>query len=92
MAARAAGRRACSSILEDDGGRSAQLRMRRGAFGRLHSVVYCAGPAIAFLKVREMPPAILARHLQEDTLGCFRLFHHAIPHLEAGGGGRLPHA
>ncbi|MBS0578845.1 MAG: SDR family oxidoreductase [Proteobacteria bacterium] len=57
--------------------------------GRLHTVAYCAGPNIPFLKVREMPPATLAYHLRADTLGCFRLFHHAIPVLEAGGGGSL---
>jgi NAD(P)-dependent dehydrogenase (short-subunit alcohol dehydrogenase family) len=57
--------------------------------GRLHSVVYCAGPAIAFLRVRETSPELLARHLHADTLGCFRLFHHAIPLLAAGGGGSL---
>ena len=50
-------------------------------FGRLHTVVYCSGPAIPFLRVREMPPETLATHLQADTLGCFRLFHHAIPVL-----------
>ena len=58
-------------------------------FGRLHTVVYCSGPAIPFLRVREMPPETLATHLQADTLGCFRLFHHAIPVLAAGGGGSL---
>ncbi|MGB9329470.1 MAG: SDR family oxidoreductase, partial [Steroidobacteraceae bacterium] len=58
-------------------------------FGRLHTVVYCSGPAIPFLRVREMPPETLAAHLQADTLGCFRLFHHAIPVLAAGGGGSL---
>jgi NAD(P)-dependent dehydrogenase (short-subunit alcohol dehydrogenase family) len=58
-------------------------------FGRLHAVIYCSGPAIPFLKVRDTPPETLAAHLQADTLGCFRLFHHAIPLLEAGGGGTL---
>ncbi len=58
-------------------------------FGRLHTVVHCSGPAIPFLRVREMAPETLAQHLQSDTLGCFRLFHHAIPALTAGGGGAL---
>jgi 3-oxoacyl-[acyl-carrier protein] reductase len=57
--------------------------------GRLQAVAYCAGPNIPFLRVREMPPATLAYHLRADTLGCFRLFHYAIPVLEAGGGGSL---
>ena len=57
--------------------------------GRMHTVVYCSGPAIPFLRVREMAPEILAQHLQSDTLGCFRLFHHAIPALAAAGGGAL---
>ncbi|MBS0366940.1 MAG: SDR family oxidoreductase [Proteobacteria bacterium] len=58
-------------------------------FGRLHSVVYAAGPPIPFLRVRDMPPRTLERHLLADSLGCFRLFHHAIPVLERGGGGSL---
>jgi 3-oxoacyl-[acyl-carrier protein] reductase len=57
--------------------------------GRLHTVVYCSGPNIPFLKVREMPAETLAYHFRADTLGCFRLFQNAIPVLEAGGGGSL---
>jgi len=57
--------------------------------GRLHTVVYCSGPNIPFLRIREMPAETLAYHFRADTLGCFRLFQHAIPLLEAGGGGSL---
>lgn len=57
--------------------------------GGLHTVAYCAGPAIPLLRVRDTSPETLAQHLQADALGCFRLFHHAIPLLEAGGGGSL---
>ncbi len=60
-----------------------------GAHGRLHTVVYCAGPNIPFLRVREMPAETLAYHFRADALGCFRLFQQAIPWLEAGGGGSL---
>jgi NAD(P)-dependent dehydrogenase (short-subunit alcohol dehydrogenase family) len=63
------------------------IREVAARFGRLHTVVYCSGPSIPFLRVREMPPETLAAHLQADTLGCFRLLHHAIPVLAAGGGG-----
>ncbi len=56
---------------------------------RLHTVVYCSGPNIPFFTVREMPAETLAYHFRADTLGCFRLFQHAIPLLEAGGGGSL---
>ena len=58
-------------------------------WGRLRSVVYCAGPAIPFLKVRDMPPDTVAHHLQADALGCFLLFHHAIPLLQGAGGGSI---
>jgi NAD(P)-dependent dehydrogenase (short-subunit alcohol dehydrogenase family) len=34
-------------------------------FGRLHTVVYCSGPAIPFLRVREMAPDMLAQHLHQ---------------------------
>jgi len=72
---------------------SAAVRELLGAaaarFGRVQAVIYCSGPPIPFLTVRQMPPELLARHLECDTLGCFRLFHHALPLLAAGGGGSL---
>ena len=72
------------------GGGVAELLARTVTrLGRLHSIIYCAGPAIPFLRVRDMPPELLAQHLQADTLGCFRLFHHAIPLLAGSGGGSL---
>jgi 3-oxoacyl-[acyl-carrier protein] reductase len=85
------GASACAEALDLDDAAAIERVVLQSArrFGRLHAVVYCAGPAIPFLKVRDMPPATLARHLQADTLGCFGLFHHAIPLLEAGGGGSL---
>jgi NAD(P)-dependent dehydrogenase (short-subunit alcohol dehydrogenase family) len=70
-------------------GVAALLARAATRLGRLHSVIYCAGPAIPFLRVRDMPPELLAQHLQADTLGCFRLFHHAIPLLAGNGGGSL---
>ena len=81
--------RALQLDLEDDDLVRRAVVETAARHGRLHAVAYCAGPNIPFLKVREMPPATLAYHLRADTLGCFRLFHHAIPVLGAGGGGSL---
>jgi 3-oxoacyl-[acyl-carrier protein] reductase len=73
----------------DDTSVRAALSRATERWRRLHTVVYCAGPAIPFLRVRDMAPETLADHLQADTLGCFRLFHHAIPLLTSAGGGTL---
>lgn len=58
-------------------------------FGRLHTVVYAAGPALQFAPVRELAPQQLEDFILGDTMCCYRLFHHAIPLLAAGGGGSL---
>jgi 3-oxoacyl-[acyl-carrier protein] reductase len=74
---------------EDAGAVQRAVAATAERYGRLHTVVYCSGPNIPFLKVREMPAETLAYHFRADTLGCFRLFQCAIPVLEAGGGGSL---
>lgn len=75
--------------LLDDAAVAAVVASCAREFGHLHTVVYAAGPEIPFLKVREMSSQTMERHLLADSLGCFRVFHHAIPILEQGGGGSL---
>lgn len=58
-------------------------------FGRLHTVVYASGPMLQFAPVRELRPEQVEAFVLGDTMCCYRLFHHAIPHLAAGGGGSL---
>ena len=59
------------------------------SYGRLHTVVYCAGPAIPLLRIRDTSPELLEAHLRADTLGCYRLFRASLPVLSLGGGGTL---
>lgn len=58
-------------------------------YGRLHTVIYAAGPTLAFQPIRELAPERMQQFLLGDTMGCYRLFHHAIPLLVRGGGGSL---
>jgi NAD(P)-dependent dehydrogenase (short-subunit alcohol dehydrogenase family) len=50
-------------------------------FGRLHSVVYAAGPPLEFLYINEIQPAEWARVINADVNGCFNLVSAVLPHL-----------
>ena len=89
VAAQGGAAQAVQLDLEDAAGVQRVVAESAARHGRLHTVVYCCGPSIPFLTVRQMPAETLAYHLRADALGCFRLFQHAIPLLEAGGGGSL---
>ena len=58
-------------------------------FGRIHSVVYAAGPPLAFGTIHDMDPKEWARVLACDVNGCFNLVSAVLPHLRAQGGGSL---
>ena len=57
--------------------------------GRIHSVVYAAGPPLAFQKIRDIPPAEWARVIGGDVNGCFNLVAAVLPHLREQGGGSI---
>jgi 3-oxoacyl-[acyl-carrier protein] reductase len=59
------------------------------AYGRVHTVVYASGPTLQFAPVRELPPDRVEAFILGDTMCCYRLFHHALAYLAAGGGGSL---
>jgi NAD(P)-dependent dehydrogenase (short-subunit alcohol dehydrogenase family) len=56
-------------------------------FGKLHSVVYAAGPALEFEYIHDIPPAEWARVMASDVNGAFNLVSATLPHLRKGGGG-----
>ena len=81
--------RALRVDLRESAAVQAALAEAEQAFGRLHTVVYAAGPMLQFLPVRSLPPEQVEQFLLGDTMCCYRLFHYAIPHLVRGGGGSL---
>jgi NAD(P)-dependent dehydrogenase (short-subunit alcohol dehydrogenase family) len=56
-------------------------------FGRIHSVVYAAGPPLEFQYIRDISPAEWARVMGADANGCFNLVSATLPHLREQGGG-----
>jgi NAD(P)-dependent dehydrogenase (short-subunit alcohol dehydrogenase family) len=56
-------------------------------FGRIHSVVYAAGPALHMEFIGKLEPAEWARVINTDVCGCFNFVHATLPHLKKAGGG-----
>ena len=54
-------------------------------FGKVHSVVYAAGPGLHMNLISALPPQEWAKVINADVCGCFNLVHAAIPHLKGGG-------
>jgi NAD(P)-dependent dehydrogenase (short-subunit alcohol dehydrogenase family) len=57
--------------------------------GRLHSVIYAAGPAFEMGFVSKLSPKAWADVFAVDVNGCFNLFSAALTHLRAQRGGNL---
>ncbi len=58
-------------------------------YGRIHSVVYAAGPPLEFGRISSIAPAEWARVIGGDVNGCFNLMSAVLPHLRAQGGGAI---
>lgn len=58
-------------------------------FGRVHSVVYAAGPHIPMKFLNAITPAEWKSVFDNDVNAAFNLVWATLPHLKAGGGGAL---
>ena len=58
-------------------------------FGRVHSVVYAAGPHIPMKFLNSITPAEWKHVFDNDVHAAFNLVWATLPHLKAGGGGSL---
>jgi NAD(P)-dependent dehydrogenase (short-subunit alcohol dehydrogenase family) len=58
-------------------------------FGRVHSVVYAAGPHLPLKFVNAITPQEWKSVFDADVNGAFNLVWASLPHLKAGGGGAL---
>lgn len=58
-------------------------------FGRVHSVVYAAGPHIPMKFLSAIQPAEWKHVIDNDVNAAFNLIWATLPHLKAGGGGAM---
>ncbi len=52
----------------------------------IHTVVYAAGPLVPLIHLSKVDPALMKKHLLQDTFGFFNVVHYAIPHLRSARG------
>ncbi|MDI6028540.1 SDR family oxidoreductase [Corticibacterium sp. UT-5YL-CI-8] len=55
-------------------------------YGGLHTLVYAAGPLVPLIHLSKVEPALMKKHLLQDTFGFYNVVHYAIPHLRASRG------
>ena len=86
---RSLGRRAVVAqlSLEDADQAAAVAAAAQSDFGRMHSVVYAAGPALHMKRIEALSPDEWARTMGADINGCFNLIHATLPLMKAAGGG-----
>lgn len=73
--------------IEDAAALTAEVDAIVARFGRIHSVVYAAGPALEFAYIHDIAPSEWARVMASDINGAFNTISATLPHLRAGGGG-----
>jgi NAD(P)-dependent dehydrogenase (short-subunit alcohol dehydrogenase family) len=69
----------------------AALEKAREIHGRIHSVVWAAGPLVPQFYIAETPPEAFARALAVEAGGFFAAAQAAIPLMRADGGGSFVH-
>lgn len=65
------------------------LQRIQAAIGRIHSVVYAAGPKITIDYFSRLDPKTVASVINDDVLGFFHLSRAALPLLKAQGSGAI---
>ena len=65
------GTEAVAALIEDVANRN----------GGIHTVIYAAGPLVPLIHLSKIDPALMKKHLLQDTFGFFNVVHYAIPHL-----------
>jgi 3-oxoacyl-[acyl-carrier protein] reductase len=59
--------------------------------GRIHTVVFAAGPVVEQVHLAETSHALYRRSIEIETLGFFNVVQATLPKLRAGGGGSYVH-
>lgn len=53
---------------------------------QIHTLVYAAGPLVPLIHLSKVEPALMKKHLMQDTFGFFNVVHYALPHLRKSRG------
>lgn len=61
------------------------------AHGRIHSLIWCAGPLVSQLGLAETPPEAWRNAMEVETLGLIRSVTALLPHMRAAGGASIVH-
>jgi 3-oxoacyl-[acyl-carrier protein] reductase len=61
------------------------------AHGRIHSLIWCAGPLVSQLSLADTPPEAWQRAIGVETLGLIRSVTALLPHMRENGGGAIVH-
>jgi len=59
--------------------------------GRIHTVVFAAGPVVEQVTLAETTPELWRRSIEIETIGFFNVMSATIPHLREQGGGSYVH-
>ncbi len=59
--------------------------------GRIHTVVFGAGPVVEQVFLGETSPELWRQSIETETIGFFNVMSATLPHLRAGGGGSYVH-
>ena len=81
--------RSCQLALEDVAAVAATIADVRARTGRIHSVVYAAGPVTPINFVGSLTDEEWTRTFAHDTHACFHLVHAALPILKEQKGGSI---
>jgi NAD(P)-dependent dehydrogenase (short-subunit alcohol dehydrogenase family) len=77
----------CQLALEDPAAVTARINDTRARFGRIHSVIYAAGPVTPINFVGSLTDEEWTKTFNLDTHACFHLVHAALPILREQKGG-----
>lgn len=75
----------------DDAGLAAAIADAVAAHGRIHTMLWGAGPLVAQVHLADTTPEQWRRAIDVEVHGFFNAAHHVIPHMRARGGGSFVH-
>ncbi len=90
---RALGRRAsthATDVTDPDRVRTA-IEAAISEHGRIHTVVFGAGPVVEQVFLGDTSPELWRRSIETETIGFFNVVSASLPHLRAQGGGSFVH-
>lgn len=54
--------------------------------GGIHTLIYAAGPLVPLIHLSKVEPALMKKHLMQDTFGFFNVVQSCLPHLREARG------